>query len=382
MPLAVLVLVSACSPAEAPPATEVAPPAWEWPASTPEAEGIPQVVVDSIIDDITSGRYGVVDHFLLIRNGKVVAEHHWDVNYDSVAAQYDTTFYQYNYDHPAWHPYYRGTELHTLQSVTKSVNSAGIGIAIDQGLIEGVDVPVLPFFEAYDFDRSDPRKQAMTLEDLLTMRSGIEWNTQGGYSDSEHSTILLENSDQWIQFILNQPMDEDPGTVYEYNDGASVLLGKILREATGQRADRFIDEHLFRPLDIREHYWKISPDGETDTEGGLYLKPRDLAKIGYLFAHGGRWQGEQVVSEDWVERSISPIVERPGYGYQWWVQEQEDGRTNVFAMNGYGGQFMLAARDEDVIAVFNGWNIHDPPEQYTISILQQRILPAIRGQTE
>ena len=360
-------------------------PAEEWPTSTAAAEGIDQGAIDSLVVDIENGDYGLVDHFLLIRHGRVVADYHFSQDYAAIAAQYDTTEHQYNYDHPAWHPYYRDTDLHTLQSVTKSVTSAALGIAIDDGLIEGVHVPVLPFFEDYEHDVSDPRKHSITLEDFLTMRSGIEWNTSGAYGSGVHSTDHLEASGEWIQFVLDQPMDADPGVVYEYNDGVSVLIGKILREATGQRADRWAAERLFNPIGITDFYWKITPDGEADTEGGLYLSTHDLARIGYLFLRDGEWDGQQIVSEEWVRASTAPVVPDVapendrvdvGYGYQWWVPDHDGQRPLVFAGNGYGGQFVLIAPEYDIVAVFNGWNIHGGDIRSTYRALQERILPA------
>lgn len=360
-------------------------PGERWATSTPSQEGIDPAAIDGLIADIEAGVYGLVDHFLLIRHGRVVADRHFERDYDAIAARYDTTNHQYNYDHPEWHPYYRDTRLHTLQSVTKSVTSAALGIAIDEGHIEGVDVPVMPYFAAYGGDTSDPRRQALTLEDLLTMRSGIEWNTSAAYGTGVHSTDHLESSDEWIRFILDQPMDTVPGDVYQYNDGASVLIGKVLREATGRRVDDWAAEKLFRPIGIRDFYWKITPDGEADTEGGLYLAAHDLARIGYLFLRGGEWDGRRVISERWVRLSTTPVVpdvspdngrRDPGYGYQWWVPEHDGGRPVVFAANGYGGQFVLVAPDYDIVAVFNGWNIHDTPERSTYRALQERILPA------
>lgn len=360
-------------------------PGARWDASTPAEEGIDPAAIDSLIADIEAGRYGLVDHFLLIRHGRIVADRRFEHDYDAIAARYDTTKHQYNYDHPEWHPYYRDTPLHTLQSVTKSVTSAALGIAIDEGHITGVDVPVVPFFTAYGPDTSDPRRRAMTLEDLLTMRSGIEWNTSAAYGTGVHSTDHLEASDGWVRFILEQPMDTLPGVAYEYNDGASVLIGKILREATGHRPDEWAADRLFGPIGIRDFYWKITPDGEADTEGGLYLAPHDLARIGYLFLRGGVWDGRRVISEEWVRTSTAPVVPDidpdngrpdPGYGYQWWIPEQEEGRPVVFAGNGYGGQFLLVVPGYDIVAVFNGWNIHDRPELSTYRALQERILPS------
>lgn len=361
-------------------------PGETWPTSTPEAEGVDPEAIASLVADLESGEYGLVDAFMLVRHGRVVANHKFEQDYAAIAAQYDTTNHQYNYDHTDWHPYLRDTDLHTLQSVTKSVTSAALGIAIDRGLIAGVDVPVMPYFSAYASFPTDPRKEGMTLEDLLTMRSGLLWETAGGYSDSEHSTVLLEASDEWIRFILNQPTDTLPGSHYEYNDGASVLIGKIIREATGERADEWARRMLFEPIGIDEFYWKITPDGEADTEGGLYLTTEDLARIGYLFLRGGVWDGRQIVSSEWVEASVRPVVAdvapdngRPdaGYGYQWWIPDQEGGEATVFAGNGYGGQFLLVSPQHDIVAVFNGWNIHDPPNQSTWRALQERILPHV-----
>ena len=164
-----------------------------------------------------------MDQFLLIRNGYVVADHRWSHNYDSVAAQFDTTNYQYNYDDPAWHPYYRDTDLHTLQSVTKSVMATALGIAVDDGLIPGTDTPVMPYFATYATATRDTLRASITLEDFLTMRSGIAWAVPGQtYDDQQHPTVILENSDNWIQYVIDQPVTTRPGTRFDYNDGVSV----------------------------------------------------------------------------------------------------------------------------------------------------------------
>lgn len=354
-----------------------------WETSTPQAEGIHPDSIAAIVADMEAGKYGYIDAFMLIRHGRVVANYRFEQDYETLAAQYDTTNYQYNYDHPDWHPYYNGTDLHSLQSVTKSVTSAALGIAIDEGHIESVDVPVMPYFEAYQPFATDDRKEATTLEDFLTMRSGLQWNDTGGYTNDEHDTIKLEASEDWIRFVLDKPTDAEPGTRWQYNDGVSVLIGTIIREATGQRADVWSREKLFEPIGIDTFYWKITPLGEADTEGGLYLRTEDLARIGYLFLRGGDWNGTQVISREWVEASTAPVVphirgpQSIGYGYQWWVPRQENGQTRIFAANGYGGQFLLVSPEHDIVAVFNGWTIHERPNKSTFVALQQRILPAL-----
>jgi len=385
--LAACFVLAACAPE----AERLGWPGETWPVSTAEAEGVDPAAIDSLIADIDAGRYGLIDHFLLIRNGRVIADRRWDhgARYaELLTAQEDTADHQYNYDHPSWHPYYRDTDLHSLQSVTKSVTSVAFGIAVAEGHIPGVEASAWPYFEAYGVDLADPRRAATTLEDFLTMRSGIDWAVPGQtYDDGTHPTVVLEASDAWIDYIVGRPVGTDPGTRFDYNDGVSVLLGKIVRETTGQRLDAWAEERLFRPIGIDEHYWKITPQGEVDSEGGLYLSTHDLARIGYLMLRGGEWDDRQIVSRAWVEASTSPVVpdvapdnDRPdtGYGYQWWVPVHENGEARVFAGNGYGGQFLHVVPEHDLISVFNGWTLHERPELFSWTALQDRILPAIR----
>ena len=381
-----------CSPGDPSPptaSTESLWPADEWPVSTPAAEGIDPAAINALVADIDAGRYGLIDHFLLIRNGRVVADHHWD-HHDTyvelLAAQEDTVEHQYNYDHPAWHPFYRDTRLHSLQSVTKSVMSVAFGIAVDAGHIPPVAAEAWPYFTAYGVDPSEPGRAGASLEDFLTMRSGISWATPGQGYGGTHPTTVMELSDAWIDYVVERPVAVDPGTRFDYNDGVSVMLGRVVREATGQRIDAWAEEHLFGPIGIDEYYWKTTPAGEADSEGGLYLATHDLARIGYLMLRGGEWNGRQVVSADWVAASTSPVVldvnpsnDRPdsGYGYQWWVPVHEDGETRIFAANGYGGQFLHVVPEHDLISVFNGWTLHERPEFSSWLALQDRILPAL-----
>jgi CubicO group peptidase (beta-lactamase class C family) len=390
--VAVCIGVVACTPGNSSQPIASAQTLWpadEWPVSTPAAEGIDPVAIEALVADIDAGRYGLIDHFLLIRNGRVVADHHWDQHDTYVqllAAQDDTVDHQYNYDHPAWHPFYRDTQLHSLQSVTKSVMSVAFGIAVDAGHIPPVETEAWPYFTAYGVEPSEPGRADASLEDFLTMRSGISWATPGQGYGGTHPTTVMELSDAWIDYVVDRPITVEPGTRFDYNDGVSVMLGKIVHEATGQRIDAWAEEHLFGPIGIDEFYWKTTPAGEADSEGGLYLTAHDLARIGYLMLRGGEWNGRQVVSADWIAASTSPVVPdvnpdngRPdsGYGYQWWVPVHEDGETRIFAANGYGGQFLHVVPEHDLISVFNGWTLHQRPEHSSWMAMQERILPAV-----
>jgi CubicO group peptidase (beta-lactamase class C family) len=161
-------------------------------------------------------------------------------------------------------------------------------------------------------------------------------------------------------------MAADPGTTFVYNSGATEVLSYLLAKATGKPADEYAKEKVFAPLGI-ESYWKRTPKGLADTEGGLYLTPRDLAKIGYLYLHGGAWDGRRILPEDWVRASTrewTKTNEPPyGYGYQWWVipAANPDG-PDAFLAWGYGGQLLIVVPRLDLIAVFTGWNIYGHPE--------------------
>jgi CubicO group peptidase (beta-lactamase class C family) len=170
----------------------------------------------------------------------------------------------------------------------------------------------------------------------------------------------MEASRDWIQFVLDQPMAAEPGSVFVYPSGVTELLAEVLRKATGKQADAYAAEHLFGPLGISRFSWKRTPTGHPDTEGGLYLTPRDLAKIGYLYRNDGVWEGRRVLPEGWVAASTrhqsDPGSEGGGmkYGYQWWVLP---GAPSAFAGIGYGGQLLVVVPALELIAVFTGWNI-------------------------
>ncbi|RNC88511.1 MAG: class C beta-lactamase-related serine hydrolase [Allomuricauda sp.] len=340
-------------------------------------------VINVLNNDIKDGDYGLIDHFMLVHNGEVLADFQYQNDYETIAKKYDTTDHQYNYNHPDWHPFYKNTDLHTLQSVTKSVTSILMGIALDNQQTYTVDTKAMTFFSEYTLDNKDERLFDMTIEDLLTMRSGLKW-VEGEYDDLTDDCIAMEASDDWIPFVLNKPFDSNPGEKFVYNSGVSVLIGKIVRDITGKKIDAYAEEVLFGPLGITEYYWKKTPKGEIDTEGGLYLKAQDLAKIGTLFLGEGKWNDKQVVPKDWVRSSINPKATNlypeesvdVGYGYQWWTERFENG-THFFSANGYGGQFLMVVPDENIFVVFNGWNINDQPEKSTFYVLVNNILPAL-----
>lgn len=354
-----------------------------WEKATPASQDVDAAPLDQLDREFASGEHGYVDGVMVFRNGYLVYERNYENDYDKAAEGKVETRGQYHYYDANWHPWYDRGPLHTIQSISKSVTSALVGIAIRRGEIPGVDVPIMPYFEDYDPAIPDARRDAITLSDLLTMTAGIDWDESStDYTDPLNSAAALESSEDWVRYVLDLPMRAAPGEEYEYNSGITVLISHILWQATGKHADEYAMEHLFGPLGIDSYYWKKTPTGLVDTEGGLYLTPGDLAKIGYLYANDGKWDGERILPDGWVAASVSPDTEVPGfyarYGYQWWLVPYDGGEDEwAYAGFGYGGQRLVVVPEYDLIVVFTGWNIYDKPSIDAKAALE-RVLSALR----
>ena len=344
-----------------------------WPASTPEKEGLAAAPLTALVDTIKSGKYGNVDRLVVVKNGKLVLSERFARDYSEIsrgkrmalgcgidACTDSSELHDFNYLHPSFHPFYKGRPVHTLQSVTKSVTATLIGIALARGEIKSLNEPLLSYFGAYDLTKVDPRLHKATLADLLTMRSGIEWHESDRPLDSTNTTLQLETSPDWITFTLAQPMDAEPGVKWVYNSGGSALMAEIIRKATGQHADKYAEAHLFGPLGITDYHWKKTPTGHPDTEGGLYLEAEDLARIGQLYLNDGVWNGKRLLAPGWAVEATKRHAEvappnGPGYGYQWWRYDRRG--VEVWAGNGFGGQFIIALPAHNMVAVTNSWNV-------------------------
>jgi CubicO group peptidase (beta-lactamase class C family) len=342
-------------------------PAEEWDTATPASQQVDSAPLDALHREFESGEHGNIDGMSVYRNGYLVYQKSYVNDYDELSAGYDKRHWQYNYYDASWHPWFERGPLHTMQSISKSVTSALIGIAIGRGEIPGVDAKMMPYFADYEPVDSDPRRDAITIHDLLTMTAGIRWDESSvDYTDPQNSSAAMESSEDWVEYVLGQPMRAAPGEEFEYNSGITVLLAHILVEATGKDTDAYAMEHLFGPLGIDSFYWKKTPTGLVDTEGGLYLEPDDLARIGYLYANDGVWNGRRILPEGWVAASMTPHAEvpdwYPSYGYQWWLIAYEGEQADwAYTGLGYGGQRLLVVPEYDLIAVFTGWNIYDIP---------------------
>ena len=285
--------------------------------------------------------------------------------------------------------------LRDTRSATKSITDILVGIAIEEKKLSGVNQRVLAALpdRARKIQNPDPRKDKMTIEDLLTMSSPLEcddWNDAS--RGNEERMYVIED---WAQFILDLPVrgrmqlgeKEDPpryGRYFSYCTGGVFVLSEILQKAAGLRTDRYAQEKLFRPLGITDEVWVYSPLMVPQTGGGLRLTSRDLLKIGQLYLSLGSWQGHQIVSREWVQASTQPhaqIDPDTEYGYLWWLKAFKSGATSypAFFMTGNGGNKVCVFPTLDLVAVITSTNYNTRGmHEHTEKLLTDYILPAVR----
>ncbi|MHC4130024.1 MAG: serine hydrolase domain-containing protein [Planctomycetota bacterium] len=321
-------------------------PTQSWPVSTPAEQGLDTDRLDELVRVIGEGETFPDLHSLLVaRNGYLVLEEYFAGN--------------------------DADDLHTLQSVSKSFTSAIMGTAIEQGLIAGVEEPVLDFFPEHDgIENLDERKRAMTVEDLLTMRSGTDYHERG--PDSPH-------------FQLNRM--PRPGTQFQYDSGGVILMSSLIKARTGEHADTYMEEHLFAPLGIERQRWYRNAEGHPHLGGGLHLTSRDMAKFGLLYLRKGEWDDQQVVPAEWVEVSLRRHVLFPaqmspfaGYGYLWWVlpaAEKDGEHPDIFAACGFRAQYIFVVPEHDMVVVVTGGTRNHTDQGAPVRFLYSHILPAV-----
>ncbi len=266
---------------------------------------------------------------------------------------------------------FKSGEKHIIHSCTKSVMSALIGIAIDKGYIRSVKQPLTEFFPGVTIANMDPRKELITLENLLTMTSGFE--CRDSYLYRWKGLIEMRASADWGQYVLDLPMSASPGAQFEYCNGVSYLLSVIIQNTTEMRTRAFAHRHLFEPLGIQDVGWDTSPQGIDIGWGEMYLRPHDMARFGWLYLNRGRWADKQVVPSAWVASSTHGHIEATlfdHYGYQWWVDD--DG---YYAAVGFKGQRIFIVPDKHMVAVFTG-NLTGNESLVAHKLLEDFIIPA------
>lgn len=336
-----------------------------WRTATPASQGVDGARLDAMVAKIGAAKLPI-DSVTVVRHGHVVLDRSFGRFASGDLGQ----------------PFASGP-LHELQSATKSVTSMVLGGALQEETGGGVTVatPVVRLASAVGYRpaRMDARKRAMTLQDLLTMQSGLEWR-EWGYAyapGSGNDVTAMVATDDWARYVIDRPMAARPGTRFVYDSGAAHLVSAVITVLTKKPAADVAAAGLFAALGIHQQAWLPAPEGASSGGFGLRLRPGDLAKLAFLYLHRGRWDGDQIVPVDWVERSttdhsVDPTYE---YGYLWWL-DRADGYAY---MAGLYGQLAVVAPGEDLVAVITG---HLPAavdaSATTRWLLEDYILPATR----
>jgi len=323
------------------PEEEIYWPTEAWRVATPAKQGMDAALLQQMLDAIDERDLNI-DSVVVVRNGYIVTEKYYS-------------------------PYKRAT-LHDTYSITKSVVSALIGIAIQAGYINSVDDPVLDFYPEGTFEYDDALKRSITLEHLLTMSSGLEWDFDE-----------MVSSRDWVQSVLDQPMYIEPGTEFYYSSGNAHVLSAIIQQASGLNTLDFAQHYLFDPLGISDVRWLSDLNGIPKGGWGMAMKSRDMAKLGYLYLNQGRWDGRQIIPAEWIKATTERYIQVPEplepwdlyMGYLWWLHE--DG---PYAAHGMKGQFIYVIPESDLVVVFTS-NIPDAKFARPQLLIRDYIIPAV-----
>ncbi|WP_264789179.1 serine hydrolase domain-containing protein [Aureispira anguillae] len=361
----------------------IAPNYWptqKWKTSSPEEQG---VNADKLVEMIAyyhkkrlKNKSLIIDSITIIRNEHIIADLYFN-------------------------PLFPKDKKHIINSCTKSVLSILIGIAIKEGYIKNVSVPILEIFEATNNKKIDTRLEALTIKDLLTMKTG--WHSQDSYLYRWVGLFKMQATEDWTTYILNLPFETSPNKRFDYSNMASFLLSAVLTRATGMDSLSFAQKHLFTPLGIKDICWDQSPKGIYIGFARMWLKPHDMAKIGLLYLQKGKWENQQIVPTTWVEASIkahsfpkqyryiykenrkidfgksggnwvfSNLI-RPftdGYGYQWWLD-----KSGIFSAIGVGGQYIMVMPKENLIVTVTS-KLTGKDSFLPVTLLKNFIIPAI-----
>ncbi len=339
----------------------------EWQQSAPGDEGLSAVRLTAMQKAIEAGDFKKVTSVLIARHGKLAYERYF---IGSSAEEFQNT-----------------------RSATKTVTGMLVGIALDKHLLKSVDAPVMQYFaDERPLQYPDPRKDKITVEDFLTMSSLLECDDQDNFSrGNENRMYLIED---WFKFTLDlpikgfpawvaKPKDSPYGRSFSYCTAGAVTLGGVLERATKLPVDRFAKENLFSPLSIDKVEWQYIPTGTAMTGGGLGLRSRDLLKLGQLYLNRGKWNGKQIVSEQWVRQSVAPhaqVDDDTNYGYLWWLRTftAADRKVAGFLMQGNGGNKVAVFPDLDMVVVVTSKSYNVPGIHPLIErLITEHILAAL-----
>jgi CubicO group peptidase (beta-lactamase class C family) len=323
-------------------------------------------LLDSLSIALQNGKYSNVDAVVISQNGKVC---------------YEKYFNGFTRD-----------SLHDSRSSFKSITGLLIGIAVDKGYIKNIHQRAYSFFPEYqNYNNWDNRKDSITIQNLLEMKSGYNCEEWNGTIDCEAE---MSSSNDWIKFCLDAPLKNDPGKVWAYSSINTMILGGIIANASKMTVTQFADKFLFKPLGIINYRWSKDPVGHEMTSGSFYTLPTDMIKIGELMLNKGSFQGKKVISEKWVNeaaqritkiesfsnvrisKNTTAIPQPTYYGYTWYNEEivTNKFKYNVVFASGNGGQYIMMVSELNLVISFTGNSYNSSRSKLPFDILIKYIL--------
>ncbi|MFD2566400.1 serine hydrolase domain-containing protein [Pseudotenacibaculum haliotis] len=299
---------------------------------------------------IENGEYGNIHSLLVVKEGKVVYENYYK----------------------GWHK----DSLHQAQSVTKSIIATILGTAIQQGIVKSTNDKVVDYYKKYK-DVSDG-VQEIRIQDLLTQRHGLKWKESPWNSPDNNWRNLINSSGDWYQTILRTEMGEKPGKVFNYSNAAPTLISGAIQNASNLPIETFARKYLFSELGIEKYrFWQGNGGPSNNGMALIFLRSRDLAKIGQLYLQKGKWKGKQIIPEDFAVKATSsvvkaaednPLYQEYDYGYFWWKDpvDRKGKKYTIFLARGAGGQLIIVEPKTNVVVVITAWNLTRPNRVQTI----------------
>jgi CubicO group peptidase (beta-lactamase class C family) len=378
----VSLLSSAAQTQDVRPSGYQSPPALDdgWKTASADSVGVDPARLAALTETVRAWPELGVHAILIERAGRLIYEEYFD-GFDERWGQ------------PLGRVSMTRASLHDLRSVTKSIVSALVGIAVNAGTIPSLDQPVMQWFPEYA-DLNTPERRRVTLAHVLAMTSGLEWNEDVPYTDPRNDEIRMTADPQPLRYALSRSFAVDPGSDFTYNGGLTQVMAAVLERATKTPLEDYARRMLFDPLGITELEWMGDLGGMPSAASGLRLRPRDLARFGSLYLHAGRWNGKQVVPADWITLSTRRHFRfRPrsgpdaggefGYGYFWWYScyPTKAGLIEARTAIGNGQQrvFVLPGLDMVVTILAGRYNDFTAGATLGTRILRDHVIPAVRN---
>jgi CubicO group peptidase (beta-lactamase class C family) len=326
-----------------------------WETTSINNVGFDSKKIHELLNKIQKGTYKNIHSLLLVKGGKLILEEYF-------------------------HGFHR-EKAHQIRSATKSIGSILLGIAIDQRFVRDENVKIFNFFKDYKPEKKrDERARKVTLKSLLTMTSGYDCDDHA--TPSFQCEEAMYKSNDWLEYALSLPMAYEPGKQWAYNSSSLIFVSEMISKTSKLTIPQFADRLLFTPLGIDKFRWGFSPKKRVWFAGNARMKPRNMAKIGYLMLNGGKWIGQQIISQKWINKSTKNHVKSItdiGYGYLWWTGEHLFGEQLIKAYwaAGNGGNYIFICPELDLVAVFTGGNYNSILEVQPLAMLTNYIIPAL-----